>query len=83
MLATLISAALKGKDLLKGTSTGGGGFPNSTTTPTTTTNQKFIPESTSLIAGSVHVLVLCLFVPTPYYTHLLPDSFLPGSTAFI
>ncbi|KAH9464619.1 hypothetical protein Pst134EB_004142 [Puccinia striiformis f. sp. tritici] len=86
--ATLISAGLKGKDLLKGTSTGGGGFPNSTTTPTTTTNQKndnqqFIPESTGLIAGSVYVLILCLFVPIPYYTHLLPDSFLPGSTAFI
>ncbi|KNF06513.1 hypothetical protein PSTG_00389 [Puccinia striiformis f. sp. tritici PST-78] len=83
MLATFISAALKGKELLKGTSTGGGGFLDSTTTPTTTTNQKFIPESTGLIAGSVHFLILCLFVPIPYYTHLLPDSFLPGSTAFI
>ncbi|KAI7961183.1 hypothetical protein MJO28_001672 [Puccinia striiformis f. sp. tritici] len=41
-MATFISAALKGKELLKGTSTGGGGFLDSTTTPTTTTNQKFI-----------------------------------------
>lgn len=28
------------------------------------------------------MLVLCLLVPIPYYTHLLPNSFLPGSTAF-
>lgn len=26
--------------------------------------------------------MLCLFVPIPYYTHLIPNSFLPGSTAF-
>ncbi|WAQ80994.1 hypothetical protein PtA15_1A332 [Puccinia triticina] len=92
--ATLISAGLRGKDLLKGTSTGGGGFlTNPTSTPATSPppkpkpkskldSQQFIPESTGLIAGSVYVLTLCLFVPIPYYTHLLPESFLPGSTAF-
>ncbi|PLW19844.1 hypothetical protein PCANC_01234 [Puccinia coronata f. sp. avenae] len=75
---TLLAAGLKGKDLLKGSATGGG-FTSNTGTQT---NQKFIPESTGLIAGSVYVLILCLFVPIPYYTHLLPDAFLPGSTAF-
>ncbi|EFP87639.2 uncharacterized protein PGTG_13425 [Puccinia graminis f. sp. tritici CRL 75-36-700-3] len=94
--ATLISAGLKGKDLLKGNSTGGGDFhhhprSSSSSSKTTTANtpeqpgsdqHQFIPESTGLIAGSVYVLILCLFVPIPYYTHLLPDSFLPGSTAF-
>ncbi|MBW0531458.1 hypothetical protein O181_071173 [Austropuccinia psidii MF-1] len=96
----LISAGLKGKDLLKGDSIGGGGWPQSASPASKSDQSKshqirnlkdhsaksadlqFIPESTGLIAGSIYVLALCLFVPLPYYTHFLPESFLPGSTAF-
>ncbi|KAG0146797.1 hypothetical protein CROQUDRAFT_43927 [Cronartium quercuum f. sp. fusiforme G11] len=96
---TLISAGLKGKDLLKRQSTGGGGFPANTLTSTSknaavlksqqsdpstkeANASEFIPESTGLIAGSIYVLVLSVFVPLPYYTHFLYGPEAPGSTAF-
>ncbi|KAI8452127.1 glycosyl transferase family 4-domain-containing protein [Phakopsora pachyrhizi] len=94
---TLISAGLRGRDLLKGDSTGGGGFPisdkvsdNRASLTDSSVNQRssdrsvvFIPESTGLIAGSVYVLAISLFVPLPFYSHFLPISLLPpGSTAF-
>ncbi|EGG12610.1 uncharacterized protein MELLADRAFT_73788 [Melampsora larici-populina 98AG31] len=92
---TLISAGLKGKDLLKRQSTGGGGFPANASIKSTValksqpgdsnkeaTSSEFIPESTGLIAGSIYVLVLSVFVPLPYYTHFLSSPDAPGSTAF-
>ncbi|KAH9812538.1 glycosyl transferase family 4-domain-containing protein [Melampsora americana] len=93
---TLISAGLKGKDLLKAHSIGGGGFPinpsslikpnpinlKSTTNQIHHSSDQFIPESTGLIAGSIYVLVLSIFVPLPYYTHFFSSPDAPGSTAF-
>ncbi|GAA5992766.1 hypothetical protein JCM11641_007802, partial [Rhodosporidiobolus odoratus] len=36
--------------------------------------QKPIPEATGVIAASVYILLLSLFAPLPYLSHLLPSS---------
>ncbi|KAH9807384.1 hypothetical protein DFH28DRAFT_938713 [Melampsora americana] len=89
-----VVSGLKGKDLLKAHLIGGGGFPinpssikpNSINLKSTNQNNhssdEFIPKSTGLIAGSIHVLVFLVFVSSPYYTHFLSSLDAPGSTAF-
>ncbi|BGP20409.1 hypothetical protein JCM10213_004627 [Rhodosporidiobolus nylandii] len=70
----LVSKGLRGRDMLKRgfkRDEAGAGGEGDGDEP----GRRWIPEATGVIAASVYILLLSLFAPLPYLSHLLPSSF--------
>ncbi|GAA6042168.1 hypothetical protein JCM8097_004995 [Rhodosporidiobolus ruineniae] len=85
----LVAKGLRGRDMLKpefkrdegarGAASGGQGLGEQTDGDDDEPGRKWLPEATGVIAASVYILLLSLFAPLPYLSHLFPSSLSPSS----